>query len=367
MSDKQLPKLELRTNIAERLGFPYGDAKYLPSKKEGWAPQYLLTVENDEGQMMAWFATETVFNKLLEAGVGKGGIADVTKGEVKGADGKMRVEWIIDVIDPGMPVANPVRGGPTPAQAGATGPAAFAGAPGTRTGAEGRLGELGAAYAACIDQAKGVWLRSGQGIAGKLDHETIHSTASVFMIALQRDGFDLAVFANTYGESEGLRALRRLIERTHVEPHLVDVRDHFGSQLNSVPLDAQEQRRLYASLRAAITTATQIAAENTPAPTAPDDDELPFETKDIGPIPDTGAPPKITGGAKPAAKPAAPAWLADVTGKAKRLWGDAAEGKLAELIVRVTRESRAPVDLSDAQAKTVTIVLDNQLARQPKA
>jgi hypothetical protein len=369
--EKQLPKLELRTNIPERLGFPYGDAKYLPSKKEGWAPQYLITVESEEGQMMAWFASETVWNKLLEAGVGKGGVADVTKGEVKGGDGKMRTEWIVDVIDPGVAVANPVRGGPAAAQAGAlagaVGAGAFYGAPGTRPGAEGYLGELGAAYAACIDEAKAVWLRSSHGIAGKLDYETVHSTASVFMISMQRTGFDLSPFASTYAESDGLRALRKLIDRVRTEPYLADVREHFGEGLDRVPPDAGAQRSLYAALKAAVKTATSIAAENTPAPAATvDDEELPFDTSDLGPVPDTGRPPKISGN-KAAPKPD-PAFLAELIEKAIKVWEDKSDEGLRHLSAKVTRQDTPPEprDLTDAQAAAIIRSLDNMLVRMKK-
>ena len=365
---KQLPKLDLQTNITERLGFPYGDAKYMPSKNEGWGPQYLYTVENDEGHALAWFASETIHNMLVAAGVGKGAVVDVKKGETKGPDGKRRVDWSIDVIDPGVPVANPVRGGPTQAQGGQAGPGGVAVAQGTRPGAEGFLGELGAAYAACIDEAKGVWLRSGTGIAGKVDHETIHSTASVFMIALQRGYFDLAVFAGSYAESDGLRALRKLIERTRTEPHLIDVREHFGEQLDRVPSEPGGQRALYAALKAAVKTATSIAAENTPAPVeAPDDEEPPFDMEGLRRPADSGVPPKITGGNKPAAKPD-PAWLTELLHKAASVWDAKAADGLLALSAKVTRQDPPPVprDLTDAQAAAIIRSLDNMISRMTK-
>jgi hypothetical protein len=53
---------------------------------------------------------------------------------------------------------------------------------------------------------------------------------------------------------------------------------------------------------------------------------------------------------------------------AKTLWGEDYEGELAKLIVRVTRskEPLRPAELVEAQAKTVGIVMANQIARQQK-
>jgi hypothetical protein len=351
---KQLPKLDIKTNIPIVLTFPYGDARMVPSKNANWAPSYLYTVEVG-GTTHAWFASEYVHDLLVDAGIGKGGIASILKGEGKGSDGKSRVTWEVDVLEPGEPVAQPVRNQPAAsgAQEASSRGAGASAAPGTREGAEARLAELGAAYAACVDEARGVWLRAGQGLAGKLDYETVHSTASVFMIAITREGFDLTPFVSTYAESEGLRSLRRAIERTITEPHLADVRTFFGGRLEHVPTESAAQRALYVELREAIRTATLAAGMNTPHTEEP---EANFSAP--------AAPAKNVG------KPAGiPAYVEPLFEKSRRVWEDADDAKtgLANLIERVTRQQGLMFeDITEEQADAIARTLDAMLTRMKK-
>jgi hypothetical protein len=366
---KQLPKHVFRTNLPDRLTLPFGDARYFASKNEGWEGQYLYTVETEDGESRALFASKGLHDALQRAGAGKGAIVDVTKSEVlpSAPGGKATVAWKVEVIDPGTPVANAVRGAPaevaaTSAQAGPGQPAAAARPPGGRPGAEARLAELSAAYAACVDEAKGVWARAAKGVPGEVDLETVHSTASSFFIALTRESFDLSVFASTHGETEGAKALRRLIERVQVEPHLADVRTFFAKRIGHLPDKPALQRSLYVELREAVKSATQAAAEHTD----PEDEAEPH-FPDVKPVPPGGEMNVKLDGPRRAVKPE-PDWVDWITERCLRLYGETnpmgPNNELGELLAKVTRKPGVALrDLTEAQAKTVIRSLDNALAR----
>ena len=355
MAKEMLPKFEPMTNIPATVVFPYGDARVIPSKTQGWAPSYLYTVELN-GAAHAWFASEYAHDLLVDNNVGKGAIVTVLKGEKKGQDGKKRVDWTIDVLDPGEPVAQPVRnqGGGQAAESPEKGPARMAAGPGSRQGSEARLAELGAAYAACIDEARGVWLRSGQGLAGKLDYSTVHSTAATLMIALRMEGFDFAPFVTGYGETEGAKALRRLIERAKTEPHLEAVREHFGERLEKLPTEPAGQRALYVELREAVKSMTMAAADNTAAAEPDPDFEAPAAE---APAPAKAAPKSI------------PPFVQELIEKSHKVWDDEADSKagLANLVERVTREQGLMFeDITEEQATIIGRTLDAMLARMKR-
>ena len=352
MSDqKKLPRTKFKTNIPMRLIFPYGNARFMKSRTPGWSDSYLFTVETEDGETQALFASEYLHRELVNAGLGKGGIVDITKGE---DPEKGRVRWEVDILDPGSPVEHAKP--PTASQDGSGDAPAPSRGPGSRPDAEGRLGELGAAYAACVDEAKAIWQRTGAGISGKVDHETIHSTASSLFITLQREGYDLAAFAAKWGESEGMQALRKLIERTATEPYLAEVREFFGDRLAQVPAGESDRRALFVELREAVKAATQAAAANT-SPNGDTADEFPDDVDFGAPAPRASAP-----AGEPEHVAAAKAAIRDAYGDTLT---EEQDKQLKMFLSKITRTDFTPVeDLTEAQSKVLVRTLSNIKARE---
>ena len=354
---KRLPRVQWKTNIPQRLIFPYGNARFMKSRTPGWKDSYLFTVENEDGDTQALFATPYLHDLLVQAGLGKGGIVDITRaeGDVSAETGRPRVEWQVDVLDPGTPVEHAKP--PSEAQDDAGGAPAPSRGPGSRPDAEGRLGELGAAYAACVDEAKAIWQRSTAGISGKLDYETTHSTASSLFITLQREGYDLAAFAAKWGETAGMQALRKLAERVQTEPYLADVQAFYGERLVQLPSGESDRRALFVELREAVKAATQAAAANT-EPNGSIDEDFPEDV-------DFSAP-----AAKPARQSAGgtPAHVKEAQEAIVNAYGsELSEEQTKQLnmfLAKITRTDFTPVEeLTEAQAKVLIRTLANIKAR----
>jgi len=211
---------------------------------------------------------------------------------------------------------------------------------------------------ACIDQAKAIWLRGGAGIPGKLTHETIHATAATLFIQINRESFNLGEFAGPYGESEGLKTLRLLMERVKSEPHLELVRDGFGEELDSIPGTAAGQRQLYAQLKAAVDTQTQVAAQGT----TPTEDDDTAEASEEFP-PDNDLPASLGGDESLSPE------LQQIADLATKVYGSATDAKFREFLDRVTRKKGATIaDLSEAQGKAVMRSLESFAdSKQPAA
>lgn len=331
---KQLPKVKFRTNIPITMTLPYGDAKTVPSKYEGQT-QYLYTVEID-GDSHALFAPERLHEQLAE--VGKGGVAKVTKAEHEGKNGQTYQQFEVEILERGKPVQS--KGSTGGAESSAAAPQQGGQGSRPREGGQERLTMLSAAYAACIDEARGVWLNA---TGAQAENETIHSTAAALFIGLTREGYDLTPFVNSFAESQGRKALRRLVDRTRREPHLAEVRDFFAGRLDPLPTLEHEQRRLYVELREAVRTATEAAAEATPEP---EDEEAPTEEP-------------------PTEKAAVPSdQIEKIEELAEEVFGAGYVKLLSKMITGVTRRADANLhSLSDDEAKAILRTLESRKAR----
>ncbi|MBA2666065.1 MAG: hypothetical protein H0U69_03400 [Trueperaceae bacterium] len=249
MADKKYPpKMQFRTNITERLVFTYGDGKRIPSTNPEYDDSFLYKVTDEEDNERGLFATPRLHEEIGKAGIGKGATADITKCDIPGSKS---LAWKIDVIDPGTAVAPRREQAPPQPQADE---APLREAPGARSASRPRrsaqeaLAELEAAYTACVEASARVW----EKFVGAPGEETLRSTATAFLIQLERDNLDLAIFLQAPGETAGARALRTLIERVISEPGLNAVAEHFGERIDMIPADAEAQRTLYTELLGAV-------------------------------------------------------------------------------------------------------------------